>query len=159
MIGHALVISSTVQLYILLFSDDGVDCHAARRRLEKNFMILCNLQNLWRTVDHSFGRFIEFHTACMRSKETLEDPSRTFKLDKWMLRFLMEFSKPVEKRGENDSNTPNDPGQLCEWNAIYEGVEYDFRHWTVVELGIDLDNDQDWNPTLGLESWENRMEV
>lgn len=157
MVGHAIVISSTVQLHILLFSDDEDQVDAARRRLERNFLILCGLQNLWRTIDHSFGRFREFHEACMRAKANFEDPRSTFRLDRWMLRFLMEFSKPIEQRVETESPTKNhfEPRQH-DLSEIDIGGREDLRRWTMEELGFDLENDQVWNPMLSLESWRTR---
>ena len=157
MVGHALVISSTVQLHILLFSDDEVDIHAARHRLERNFLILCNLQNLWRTIDHSFGRFREFHEACMRAKANFEDPSNAFRLDKWMLKFLMEFSKPVEQRAETSSFTPDGLRSLQdETSESHRETQEDLARWTMNELSIDLELDQIWNPALSLDSWLTR---
>jgi hypothetical protein len=94
MVGHVLVIASTVQLHTLLFSDDEVQIRAARSRLEKNFEILTKLQTFWPTLDASFTRFREFHKACQKSKET------SFRMDRWMLQFLFEFAKPVGEKSE-----------------------------------------------------------
>ncbi|KPI38893.1 uncharacterized protein AB675_5922 [Cyphellophora attinorum] len=95
MVGHILVIASTVQLHTLLFSADEVQIRAARSRLEKNFEILSKLQTFWPTLDASFTRFREFHKACQKSKEA------SFRMDRWMLQFLFEFAKPVgEKEGD-----------------------------------------------------------
>lgn len=92
MVGHVLVIASTVQLHILLFSSDESQIKAARHRLERNFEILTKLQMYWPTLDVCFTRFREFHKACQKSKES------SFKLDRWMLQFLFEFAKPVGER-------------------------------------------------------------
>jgi len=81
----------------------------------------------------------------MRSKEAFANPSETFKMDKWMLRFLMEFSAPVEERQHDVANHAGDLSQEMEWNAISDGVQYDFRDWTGNTLGIDLDNVNSWN--------------
>lgn len=40
-----------------------------------------------------FSRFQEFHKACQRSTET------SFRMDEWMLKFLLEFARPI---GEKD---------------------------------------------------------
>lgn len=92
MVGHVLVIASTIQLHILLFGTNEVEIAAARGRLEKNFKILTELQYFWPTMDASLTRFTEFHKACQESKES------SFKMDRWMLKFLLEFGKPVEKK-------------------------------------------------------------
>ncbi|KAK5046592.1 hypothetical protein LTR84_007353 [Exophiala bonariae] len=96
MVGHVLVISSTVQLHILLFGTDEIQIRAARSRLEKNFEILSRLQTFWPTLDASFTRFREFHKACQKSKEN------SFRMDRWMLQFLFEFAKPVEEKDAED---------------------------------------------------------
>lgn len=95
MVGHVLVIASTVQLHILLFDQDEAQIKAARYRLECNFEILSKLQTFWPTLDVCFTRFREFHKACEKSKES------SFRMDKWMLQFLFEFAKPMgEKKDE-----------------------------------------------------------
>lgn len=154
MVGHALVVSSTVQLHILLFSDNESDVDAARHRLERNFLILCGFQNLWRTIDHSFGRFREFHEACVRTKANFDNPSNTFRLDRWMIGFLMEFSRPIEQRTEKmDLPSDNTLSQQSQEDESFGDIQEDMRRWTMEELGIDLETDQAWNPMLSLESW------
>lgn len=96
MVGHILVVASTVQLHTLLFSEDEVQIRAARSRLEKNFEILSKLQTFWPTLDASFTRFREFHKACQKSRET------SFRMDRWMLQFLFEFAKPVGEKDAED---------------------------------------------------------
>ena len=110
MVGHVLVLASTVQLHILLFSSSEQAIRAARSRLEKNFEILSRLQAFWPTLDICFTRFQEFHKACQKSKET------SFRLDRWMLQFLFEFAKPV---GEKDDE------ELAE-----------LKPWSMQELGF-----------------------
>ena len=104
MVGHVLVIASTVQLHILLFSSSEPAIRAARSRLEKNFEILSRLQTFWPTLDVCFTRFREFHKACTKSKET------SFRLDRWMLQFLFDYAKPV---GEKDDD---ELGELRPWS-------------------------------------------
>lgn len=111
MVGHVLVISSTVQLHILLFGTDELQIRAARSRLEKNFEILTRLQSYWPTLDAAFTRFREFHKACQNSKET------SFRLDRWMLQFLFEFGKPMEEKQADD-------------------VLSELRPWSMQELGF-----------------------
>lgn len=98
MVGHVLVIASTVQLHILLFSSEDEQCRAARARLERNFEILTKLQAFWPTLDVCFARFVEFHKACQRSKES------SFRMDRWMLQFLFEFANPVGERTDELSD-------------------------------------------------------
>jgi hypothetical protein len=92
MVGHILVIASTVQIHTLLFSDNAAQIAAARRRLERNFEILSQLKNYWPTLDICFTRLQAFHKACRSSMD------ESFRLDQWMLRFLFEFAEPVDDR-------------------------------------------------------------
>lgn len=94
MVGHVLVIASTVQIHSLLFSNSDEEIKAARSRLERNFEILLHLYNLWSTVAMSLLRLRVFHTACHRSTET------SFVMDRWMLQFLGEFGRAVDERTE-----------------------------------------------------------
>lgn len=96
MVGHVLVIASTVQLHILLFSSDEALIRTARSRLERNFEIITRLQSLWPTLDVCFTRFTEFHKACQKSKES------SFKMDRWMLQFLFEFARPIGEKEDDD---------------------------------------------------------
>jgi len=90
MVGHVLTIASTVQLHILLFSSDEEQIAAARQRLERNFIIITRLQELWPVLDISRTRFEEFHKLCREKCDT-----SCFRLDEWMLRFLLDFAKPI----------------------------------------------------------------
>lgn len=108
MVGHVLVIASTVQLHILLFSSDDEQCRAARARLERNFEILTKLQTFWPTLDVCFTRLREFHKACQKSRES------SFRMDLWMLQFLFEFANPVGERTDELS-------ELYPWNMTELG--------------------------------------
>jgi hypothetical protein len=92
MVGHILVIASTVQIHTLLFSDNEAQIVACRNRLERNFEILTQLRSYWPTLDISFTRLRAFHKACRSSM------SESFRLDQWMLRFLSEFANPVDDK-------------------------------------------------------------
>jgi hypothetical protein len=92
MVGHVLVIASTVQIHTLLFSSDDDEIAAAKQRLEYNFEILMKLRGLWPSLDYCMMRLQAFHKACRNSMET------SFKLDSWMLKFLSEFAKPVDDK-------------------------------------------------------------
>jgi hypothetical protein len=105
MVGHVLVIASTVQIHTLLFSTDEDEIAAAKQRLENNFEILMKLRGLWPSLDYCMMRLQAFHKACRNSMET------SFKLDRWMLKFLSEFAKPVDDK-------PTSPGGLWVVNDI-----------------------------------------
>lgn len=138
MIGHVLVIASTVQLHILLFSNDDTQIAAARLRLERNFSLLCELQKLWRVVDISLDRFRSFHDACIRSKETLAgNANEVFRLDQWMVEFLMEFSRPIFDRPRSFTASKDTP--VVESLDEYLGPSFDMHQWSVDVLGINFD--------------------
>lgn len=94
MVGHVLVIASTVQIHTLLFSDSEESIQTARTRLERNFEILTKLKEYWPTLEASFSRLRAFHKACQNSMDT------SFRLDQWMLTFLSEYSVKMEDRTE-----------------------------------------------------------
>lgn len=98
MIGHVVVIASTVQIHALLFSPDVTEIAAAKDRLERNFTILLRLRELWPSLDVRMIRLQKFHKACRTSMKT------SFKLDRSMLKFLSEFAKPVDERPSGDQN-------------------------------------------------------
>lgn len=91
MVGHVLVIASTVQIHTLLFGDEA-SVVQARARLERNFCILTKLRALWPTLDVCMERLQAFHRACRSSADT------SFCMDGWMVRFLVEFANPVRDK-------------------------------------------------------------
>lgn len=92
MVGHNLVVASTIQIHTLLFSDSDTEITEARIRLERNFEILLLLRNFWPVLEISFEAFRTFRQACRRNMET------AFKMDDWMLRFLYGFANKVEDK-------------------------------------------------------------
>ncbi len=92
MVGHVLVIASTVQIHTLLFAESDDQIRAARERLERNFEILTKLRGYWPTLEASFSRLRAFHKACQNLIHT------SFRLDQWMLGFLTEFAKPMDDK-------------------------------------------------------------
>ncbi len=68
MVGHVLVVASTVQVHIVLFGDNEDQIRIARSRLERNFEILMQLRTYWPTLDVCFTRFRAFHKAVCNSR-------------------------------------------------------------------------------------------
>lgn len=93
LVGHMLVIASTVQLHTLLFSPDDGEIAAAKLRLEQNFEVLVHLNSYWPNVSTAMARFKAFHTACLRGRDS------SFQLGRWMLQFMLQFSRPLEDKG------------------------------------------------------------
>ncbi|KAK0120536.1 hypothetical protein ONS96_010743 [Cadophora gregata f. sp. sojae] len=92
MVGHNLVVASTVQIHTLLFSESETEIKEARTRLEKNFELLLQLRNFWPVLEISFEALRTFREACRRNMDT------AFKMDAWMLRFLYGFANKVEDK-------------------------------------------------------------
>lgn len=101
MVGHVLVIASTVQIHSLLFEAEEANLTLAKSRLEKNFCILTRLRRLWTTLNFCMDRLMAFHEACRNSADT------SFRMDRWMVRFLVEFASPVSEKAPDadDENT------------------------------------------------------
>ncbi|KAI5293912.1 hypothetical protein KEM52_005029 [Ascosphaera acerosa] len=100
MIGHMLVVTSTVYIHLLLFSRDEARITLARERLARNFEILMTLQRYWKALELSLARLKKFHNACQSSIEG------TFRMDKWMLRFILEYSLDMSEKYAS-TPTPN----------------------------------------------------
>ncbi len=99
LVGHVLTIASTVQLHILLFSENETGIANARHLLERNFEFLTRLQAYWPCIDISFARFKAFHEACSRSQDGSQ-----FRMDQWMLKFLLEFATSIPERRAVDGS-------------------------------------------------------
>jgi len=87
MVGHTLVIASTVQIHTLLFGTDEVVIAAARSRLEQNFTILM--------LESCFARLQIFHEVCRQNIDS------SFRMDMWMLKFLSEFAEPIRVKEDD----------------------------------------------------------
>lgn len=114
MVGHMLVVTSTVYMHMLLFSEENNgETQAIRKRLEHNFEILTELQTHWVMLDTSLARLKVFHNACLYSIE------HSFGMDRWMLRFILEHgsSMPEKFASLPDGSTQQmDPsGNLQDW--------------------------------------------
>ncbi|KAJ5668183.1 uncharacterized protein N7477_006753 [Penicillium maclennaniae] len=105
MIGHVLVVSSTVQIHSLLFDPDDSNVALAKMRLQKNFIFLTRLRDLWPTLDFCMDRLMAFHEACRNSADT------SFRMDRWMVRFLVEFASPMGDKAINSDG--KDPWSLA----------------------------------------------
>ena len=99
LVGHVLTIASTAQLHALLFSSDAAEVRNARILLERNFELLTLLRTYWSCIDASFSRFDAFHSACLRCQDDSQ-----FRMDQWMLKFMLEFATPVTARNDFKSS-------------------------------------------------------
>ncbi|CVL03369.1 uncharacterized protein FMAN_15231 [Fusarium mangiferae] len=90
--GHILCLASTVQIHTLLFGIDDDEIMAAKTRLERNFEMISSMNNYWPMNHMSISRLQHFHNACLRSKDD------SFRLDAWMLQFLLGFTQDIKDR-------------------------------------------------------------
>ncbi|KAF5565046.1 hypothetical protein FPHYL_4424 [Fusarium phyllophilum] len=90
--GHILCLASTVQIHTLLFGIDDDEILAAKTRLERNFEMISSMNNYWPMNHMSISRLQHFHNACLGSKDD------SFRLDAWMLRFLLGFTQDIKDR-------------------------------------------------------------
>ena len=100
MVGHMLVVTSTVYIHTLVLSDRQEEIAMARARLEKNFQIVMRLQSFWVKLDDSLSRLQAFHNACKISAE------QSFRMDKWMLCFLLDHGLAIPERYGEEDNLP-----------------------------------------------------
>ena len=91
-IGHLLVITSCVHLHTLLLDHNEFRLAQAKQLLERNFIMLLQLQKYWPSLSLSMSRLRAFHQSCRTSTEA------TFDMDNWMLHFLQEYASPVTDR-------------------------------------------------------------
>jgi hypothetical protein len=104
--GHILTIASTALLHIFLFANDEVERQSTRQLLERNFEFLTKLKEYWPCLDVSFSRFEAFHTACMHCRDDSH-----FRMDRWMLKFILEFAVPINERQYDAMEEQNPPQQ------------------------------------------------
>ncbi|KAK4096669.1 hypothetical protein N658DRAFT_480261 [Parathielavia hyrcaniae] len=97
--GHMLVVASSVHTYTLLFSSDEADMARARGRLERSFGVVSRLREYWPSLEASFSRLAAVHAACLgphAAARVSMSSEGAFRLDRWMVRFLVDFAKPVD---------------------------------------------------------------
>lgn len=92
MVGHMLVVTSTVYIHILLFSPAEEEITTARYRLERNFKVLTELQKYWVKLDASLSRLQQFHHACTISAKN------SFRMDRWLATFILEHNVSMDEQ-------------------------------------------------------------
>lgn len=118
MVGHMLVVTSTVYIHMLLFNTSEAIEATARNRLEQNFETLVGLQQYWPTISVSLARLHSFHQACLYSIEN------SFQVDRWMLRFILEHGSTVPEKFST-TELGLSPQQLAEYTESSTLP----RHW------------------------------
>lgn len=86
------MVSSAVLLHMLLYGAEA-DIDLAREQLTSNFEALIELRRYWPSVPQMIQRLLVFQDACLQFA-----PGTTHRLDRWMVRFLLEYSLPLQER-------------------------------------------------------------
>lgn len=91
-VAHMTMVSSSVLLHMLLFGGDD-EVETARTQLTSNFEALIELKNYWPVIDTITRRLLMFQNACLGSST-----AQTHRVDRWMIRFLLEHALPLQDR-------------------------------------------------------------
>ncbi|KAE9376698.1 hypothetical protein N431DRAFT_183107 [Stipitochalara longipes BDJ] len=94
--GHMTAVSSSVLLHTLLFGTEK-ELTPAREGLVANFKALVELQKYWPSLEIVINRLFTFQDACLRL-----DNTNTYKIDRWMLSFLLEHAMPLSQRSHSE---------------------------------------------------------
>ncbi|OGE53531.1 hypothetical protein PENARI_c007G08863 [Penicillium arizonense] len=94
-VGHCLIVSSSVLLHTLLFGDEQ-ELSEARSSLNANFEALIELTRYWPCLKSMVNRLDKFQNMCLIAVHL-----PTYRVDKWMVRFLIEHSLPLEGQDSN----------------------------------------------------------
>lgn len=113
MVGHITVVASSIHIHTLLFETDEKQIREARGQLERNFNHLVGLRKYWVALEVCFSRLKTFHELCLKSMDT------SYRMDRWMLRFLTEFARPIEAEERQDG----------------ENSDLDFNTWIGDSIG------------------------
>lgn len=93
-VGHCLIVSSSVLLHTLLFGDEQLS--EVRSSLNSNFEALIELTRYYPCLKSMVNRLDKFQHMCLIAAHL-----PTYRVDKWMLRFLIEHSLPLEGQDSN----------------------------------------------------------
>lgn len=100
-VGQMTVVSSSALLYFLLSGDTG-DEPIIRSALLSNFAAIRELDSYWPAANRWVERLFIFQNKC-----TDWPLFGTFAMDRWMMRFLLEYALPLEE-SDGKSKSPLD---------------------------------------------------
>ncbi len=127
-IGHLLVISTSVSLHTLIHSADLQEIPSAKEVLSHNFEMMTDLRKYWPSIDLSMSRLRSFHRVC-------RDGISTHQMDHWMLNFLRRYMSLVDDHVLGDftgffpEEPPMGPDIETETASVQNGAEQIFWHW------------------------------
>ena len=123
-VAHMTMVSSSVLLHMLLFGDES-EIEEARKQLTYNFEALVELRKYWVHVDAVIQRLLMFQEECLQASNM-----NTHRVDRWMVRFLLEYALPLTKEDHTRVNAtiPRHPIPEILWGrtAILSEV---FESW------------------------------
>ena len=111
-VGHMTIVSSSVLIHTLLFGDEE-QVPPAKARLESNFKILMKLKDWWPSVSSMTSKLFHFQQACLESAD-----ERTHKVDRWMIRFLIEHGNRLGEKTEEPAQDTS-PKSAAELDAAH----------------------------------------
>ncbi|KAE8414548.1 hypothetical protein BDV36DRAFT_311748 [Aspergillus pseudocaelatus] len=92
-VGHMAIVSSSVLLHTLLFGEEN-EISQSHHCLKANFEALLELKEYWPNVSTMIDRLMEFQNNCL----LLSHRQETHRLDRWMVRFLLEYALPLDDK-------------------------------------------------------------
>ncbi|KAF7622601.1 hypothetical protein F9C07_2286862 [Aspergillus flavus] len=92
-VGHMAIVSSSVLLHTLLFGEEE-EIAQSHDCLKANFEALLELKEYWPNVNTMIDRLMEFQNNCL----LLSHHHQTHRLDRWMVRFLLEYALPLDDK-------------------------------------------------------------
>lgn len=114
-VAYMTMDSSSVLLHMLLFGS-AEEVELGRTGLLTNFEALLELKRYWSCMDSVIWRLLTFQRACLRSD--------TYSIDRWLLRFLLEYGLPLTGKTtaddcvDSEAGTPNSHAPLHQSTAL-----------------------------------------
>lgn len=93
-VGHSTVISSSVLLHVALLGQ-GDEIDTTQHCLRSNFEVLEKLSRYWPSLELTVRRLSKFQEIC-----TEGDASDAYRLDKWMVAFLLSYHRTLDDKSE-----------------------------------------------------------
>lgn len=108
-VAYMTMVSSSVLLHMLLFGTED-EIELARAGLLTNFEALLELKKYWSCMNTITSRLLIFQHTCLQLK--------TFIVDRWLLRFLLEYGLPFSRKtATNDLHAVDDNAALLDTRA------------------------------------------
>ncbi|KAK6538411.1 hypothetical protein TWF694_011287 [Orbilia ellipsospora] len=93
--AHITIVSSSVLLHNYMFGD-AEELEGTKARLESNLEFVVKLRRYWPSVELMINRLNVFLRNCVTSSS-----NNTHRFDKWMVKFLQEYSMTLDEKEVN----------------------------------------------------------